>query len=393
MIANYRSRQPVELKAPSPLAKLAWQSKLNYGVRSKRNVSIDSVQSMRMKLPRLRISLRAFLVGSVVVASGVGFLLHRYVSERAAEAKLVANGFSVSFEPWGGNGQYWAYSQDHEQAEAFKSFAGRLKWEIFRHAKYVSGQRSAQLSEEPSEIGDESLAPLKKLRHVEMLYLGFQPITDEGLGHLRNLKSLMDLNLCGTQITDHGLSQLTGLSNLEYLALEFTDVSDAGLQHLARIRSLREIALMGSKLTGPGLEHIGTLRHLESLGISDMPVSSDALRHIAGLKNLKTLYLSNTEIDDSAATHIATLISLETLWVDDTIIGDDFIEAISSLPNISNLNVAGTQITNASEAALKKFRRLEQFYAVYTAMDYDTIGRIEVFTDANTEEKLDGITY
>jgi hypothetical protein len=44
MIAKYWSRQPVELKAPSPLADSALQSAVDDGIRSKRKVSIDSFE-------------------------------------------------------------------------------------------------------------------------------------------------------------------------------------------------------------------------------------------------------------------------------------------------------------------------------------------------------------
>lgn len=347
---------------------------------------------MRLRIPRFRVSLRTFLIATTIIGVGIGLLIHSYLAERSAEARLVANGLSISFEPWGGNGQYWAYDQDHERKEAGKTFVGRLKWQFLRHAKYVNGQRSAQLSNEPSNIGDDSLAPLQDLRHVEILYLGFQPISDEGLIHLRDLHSLKHLNLCGTKITDDGLSNLTVLPNLEYLAIEFTDVSDVGLQYVGQLERLRDIAMMDTRITGPGLKHIGELSRLESLGLSDNPIRSDDLRHLTRLKNLKTLYLSNTEIDDSAASHIAQLTSLETLWVKHTKVGDKFIAGISSLRNVDNLNVEGTQITSASESAICGFPKLEQFYAWDTSMDYDTMGRIEAYADANAEARLDRIT-
>ncbi len=350
------------------------------------------LNDMRLVFPRFRISLRTFLIATTIVGGGIGLLIHRHVSERAAEVQLVTNGLSVSFEPWGGNGQYWAYDQDHERKEAVKTFVGRLKWRFLRHAKYVNGQRSAQLSDDPSQIGDDSIAPLEDLRHVEILYLGFQPISDDGLTHLGNLRFLKHLNLCGTKITDDGLSKLTVLSNLEYLAIEFTDVSDVGLRHIGQLRKLGDVAMMDTKITGPGLKHIGNLRRLESLGLSKNPIRSDDLRHLTRLKNLKTLYLSNTEIDDSAAIHIGQLTSLETLWIENAKVGDEFIAGISSLRNLNNLNVKGTQITNASETAICSFPRLEQFYAWDTAMDYDTMDRIKVFSDSNTEAEFDRIS-
>ena len=140
-----------------------------------------------MRWPRIRFSLRTLLIAGPIIAGGIGLLVHRHMTERAAEARLVANGLSISFEPWGGggNGQWYAYEQDYERQQAVKTFSGRLKWEFLRHARFVNGQRSAEFMDEPSKINDESLAPLQDLRHVEVLYLGFQPITNDGLAHLR----------------------------------------------------------------------------------------------------------------------------------------------------------------------------------------------------------------
>jgi hypothetical protein len=46
---------------------------------------------------------------------------------------------------------------------------------------------------------DEDLLPLEGMRHVECLFLSFNPITDEGIPHLSHMKSLTVLALAGTR--------------------------------------------------------------------------------------------------------------------------------------------------------------------------------------------------
>ena len=258
-----------------------------------------------MRLLRFRVSLRTFLVATTIVAAVLGITIRRYAVERSAEERLVQSGLSLSFYPWGSSGHTWAYGQDHEREESLNTLSGRFKWTFLRHARLVRGQRSAQLMDKPSDIGDQSLVPLRDLRHVEILQLGFQPITDDGIAHFSHLRSLKDLNMCGTRITDEGLKGIGQLTSLEYLGLEFTAVTDKGLAHLTTLNRLRDISLMGAKVYGPGLATLAQLDELESIGITHMPIRSEDLRWLIGLRHLKTLFLSRTAIDDSAGVYVA----------------------------------------------------------------------------------------
>src|SRR5262249_43705291 len=74
--------------------------------------------------------------------------------------------------------------------------------------------------------------PLSYLARLQHLHLGVNPITDEGLKHLRTLTGLTDLELVGTMITDAGLTHLKALSNLQRLRLSQTNITDTGLIHL-----------------------------------------------------------------------------------------------------------------------------------------------------------------
>jgi hypothetical protein len=46
------------------------------------------------------------------------------------------------------------------------------------------------------------------LKSLEALYLGYTPISDAGLAHLRGLTKLKTLGLQRTKVTDEGVDQL-----------------------------------------------------------------------------------------------------------------------------------------------------------------------------------------
>src|SRR5213076_1022075 len=62
--------------------------------------------------------------------------------------------------------------------------------------------------------------------------------TDATLAMLKDMASLVELNLGTTKITDAGLANMKGLTNLMRLHLELTGVTDAGLAQLKPLKNL-----------------------------------------------------------------------------------------------------------------------------------------------------------
>ncbi len=104
--------------------------------------------------------------------------------------------------------------------------------------------------------------------------------TDASIAPLKEVLSLMDLNLAGTKITDAGLANLEGLTNLARLHLEHTKITDAGLSHFK------------------------SLSNLVYLNLFDTPISDAGLAHLQGLSKLKNLYLWQTKVTDAGVTNL-----------------------------------------------------------------------------------------
>ncbi len=105
-------------------------------------------------------------------------------------------------------------------------------------------------------------------------------ISDAAIVPLKDILTLVDLNLAGTKVTDAGLQNIEGLTNLVALHLELTHITDAGLAHLKKLSHLAYLNLYGTPVTDKGLEQI------------------------KGLTGLKHLYLWETKVTGQGATNL-----------------------------------------------------------------------------------------
>jgi hypothetical protein len=103
-----------------------------------------------------------------------------------------------------------------------------------------------------TNLTDTSLAPLKEVTSLIELNLGATRVTDAGLASIANLGYLQNLQAPLTGITDAGIARLKGLSNLVSINLYGTQVSDAGLEHLKGLKHLRSVYVWQTKVTPEG---------------------------------------------------------------------------------------------------------------------------------------------
>jgi hypothetical protein len=99
--------------------------------------------------------------------------------------------------------------------------------------------------------------------------------TSEAVALLKDIPSLVDLNLAKLNLKDDDLKHIAELTNLQRLHLENNPITDAGLAH------------------------IKGLVNLEYLNLYNTQVSDESIEHIKGLKNLMALYLWQTKITDA----------------------------------------------------------------------------------------------
>lgn len=154
-------------------------------------------------------------------------------------------------------------------------------------------------------------AELKSIKELEALGVEVRPIAakvdwrevnfrsqsietiEKALGSVKNVLSLVDINLGGAKIKDADLANIKGLINLNRLHLENTPVTDAGLVHLKGLVNLDYLNLYGTAVTDAGLEHLKELTQLKHLYLWQTKTTE------AGVAKLKKA-LPNADISTGA---------------------------------------------------------------------------------------------
>ena len=107
-----------------------------------------------------------------------------------------------------------------------------------------------------SNITDEGLEPVARLKNLTKVSLGESWIADNGLRHLAKLEQVQVLRLDDSAVSDDGLKHLANFKNLEVLSLYNTDVTDAGLPHLYHLTKLRELDVRRTDVSQEALEKL-----------------------------------------------------------------------------------------------------------------------------------------
>jgi len=103
-----------------------------------------------------------------------------------------------------------------------------------------------------TNVTDATIAPLKDVTSLVELNLGTTRITDAGLAAIASLGYLQNLQAPLTSLTDAGLAHVKGLSNLVTLNLYGTQVTDEGVMQLTGLKHLRALYVWQTKVTPEG---------------------------------------------------------------------------------------------------------------------------------------------
>jgi serine/threonine protein kinase len=216
---------------------------------------------------------------------------------------------------------------------------------------------NVRLGDQP-RLTDAELEPFQGLTDlIELRITKGLKVTDVGVAHLRNLRSLKNLWLNGTSVTDASLEHLAGFPTLEALRLRGTRVTDAGLEHLKGLSKLKLLGLASTRVTDAGLEHLRGLAHLESLWLEHTPTADAGLVYLRGLTKLRSLLLVGTQVTDVGLVHLQALSQLETLRLGGTHVTD---AGLVHLAGLSKLKLLSLDATGVTDAGLEQLRGLTQ---------------------------------
>lgn len=226
----------------------------------------------------------------------------------------------------------------------------------------------------------EGLAKLQAAKHLQVLTLNGEWLTDDKLdaiatlqtlkcltlfevphvqaGAFRNLRDLTNLQILdiykSPHVADEGAENLARLPKLRKIMCRETGISDATLVHLAGLAQLEMLILSGNKVGDHGVKALANLPNLECLELSRTQITDAGLNSLSSLPKLKRLYLGDTNITNTGIPTLVKMKSLErlSLWPSNTI-SDEGILQFKDMHELADLTI-GPHISNEAVRELRK---------------------------------------
>lgn len=107
---------------------------------------------------------------------------------------------------------------------------------------------------ECSQVFDDSLVAVGKMKTLKRLNLWRDVISDAGVAHLSGLVNMNWLNLDNTHMGNPGLEHLRGMTKLTFLHLGSTYVTDEGMPLLTPLTGLKDLKVTRTSVTEEGLK-------------------------------------------------------------------------------------------------------------------------------------------
>jgi len=115
---------------------------------------------------------------------------------------------------------------------------------------------------------------------VILVHLTGKGITDLALERLKDLDSLIVLDIWEAPITNDGLAHLEGMTQLKALGLRHTHITDEGLQYLQGMTELQELNLTGTTVTDAGLKYLLDLNNLTAIGLDETKITANGVNEL-----------------------------------------------------------------------------------------------------------------
>ncbi len=207
------------------------------------------------------------------------------------------------------------------------------------------------------------LASLPKLETVQFYGSDADDAFLKAVSKSRTLKHLhvSGANVSGGQITDEGIVHLRELRTLRSLNLNLSPVTNVSLAALAELSALEELIVFGTRCTNNGVESLKALKKLRHLEIGSPYLTDSALETISTLSSLEELALTyGGSYTDEGVAKLAALVNLRSLHIEEGLTGESYV-ALATLPNLVELRLKNWGNSHKVEnlPALEKCPKLE----------------------------------
>jgi Leucine-rich repeat (LRR) protein len=148
-----------------------------------------------------------------------------------------------------------------------------LNEEIIRRIEEIGGDvhrdtknrlRAHYISISDRELTDEDLENIGNAIHVEELYLFNTGLSDEDLIYFRNLSNLKEIDLRKNAITGKGLAHIQG-AHMQKLWIGFNPLTDDAVEHIQKMENLTDLALNDSNITDAAMAPLGAMKNLNTV--------------------------------------------------------------------------------------------------------------------------------
>jgi beta-lactamase regulating signal transducer with metallopeptidase domain/Leucine-rich repeat (LRR) protein len=248
-----------------------------------------------------------------------------------------------------------AYLRDLPRLEYLCLYGSHFTDKGMVHLKNIPNLKILSFHQNLCRITDAGLVHISDMPKLEILCLhAMSDITDNGLANLTKLRSLKKLQIGSSQVTDKGLSYLSQIKTLERLDLPQRDqrITDIGFAHLGKLPNLKILHVSRAHYADPkknkeyytdkGLAELAKCRSLEELSIGSIGITDAGMEHIAKLTNLKMLNLFGCDnVTNAGLAKLTALKSLRNLYIHDANLSIAGLNSLKPMPNLTNLKVSG----------------------------------------------------
>jgi Leucine-rich repeat (LRR) protein len=197
----------------------------------------------------------------------------------------------------------------------------------------------------PRETNDDVLAALKDCTALKDLLVQGSEVSDIGMGHLAQVKSLKKLLLTSCpKIGDLGYARIAELTQLEDLILyanQNDGIGDEAIEAIATLKNLKKLEVRNARLTDLSMERMSDLSSLEELILSAKNVTDAGIAHLVRMKSLRGLSLSFTQITDIGMGYLARMESLANLHLFAENISDVGVARLKDAKSLRELSLFG----------------------------------------------------
>lgn len=223
-----------------------------------------------------------------------------------------------------------------------------------------------------SQITNKGLRHLKNLKSLTTLGLKVS-LSDEIISILRELKSLTSLDLSKSYSTRtfdvfKSLKELKNLKSLNlssyWLSGIATGVAEKfeNLPLIKKFKNLKRLDLSSLDIEDHHLDAIGSLKQLTALNLSDCrQITDKGINRLKELQNLKELYLAGcTELTSACLLDLKVLTELTKLDISSVNIRDEDIVHLKELKNLKMLDISKCWLlTNKGVVQLVELKQLK----------------------------------